>query len=94
MPDSDRPVSYQLVFTRQARRDAKTLKHSTLLPKAKIILEELARDPFHSPQPYEALVGDLSGAYSRRLNAQHRIVYQVLSETHVVKVLRLWTHYD
>jgi len=87
-------MSYELVYTRQAKTDAKKLKGTPLAAKAKQLLELIARDPFADPPPFEALVGDLKGAYSRRINIQHRLVYQVLETEKVVKVLRLWTHYD
>jgi Txe/YoeB family toxin of toxin-antitoxin system len=89
-------VSWRVLYTRQAQKDARKLAAAApaLRAKAEKLLELLAEDPFRQPPPYEALVGDLRGAYSRRLNIQHRLVYQVLSEEGVVKVLRLWTHYD
>lgn len=87
-------MSYELVYTRQAKTDARKLKGTPLAPKAKSLLELIARDPFADPPPFEALVGDLKGAYSRRINIQHRLVYQVLEAEKIVKVLRLWTHYD
>jgi toxin YoeB len=87
-------VSYQVVFTRQARRDARKLKGTPLADKARELLALIADDPFASPPPYEALVGRLTGAFSRRINIQHRLVYQVLREERIVKVLRLWTHYE
>jgi toxin YoeB len=87
-------VSWRLVYTRQAQRDAKKLAASGLRPKAEILLELLTRNPFEDPPPFEKLLGDLSGAYSRRINIQHRLVYQVLPEIHTVKVLRMWTHYE
>jgi len=87
-------VSYQLVYTSQAQKDAKKLKRSPLVEKGKKLLEIIAETPFQKPPPYESLVGDLSGAYSRRINIQHRLVYQVLEEEKVVKVLRMWTHYE
>jgi len=87
-------MSYELVYTRQAKTDAKKLKGTPLAAKAKQLLELIARDPFADPPPFEALVGDLKGAYSRRINIQHRLVYQALEAEKVVKVLRLWTHYD
>lgn len=87
-------MRYSLVFTKQAQRDAKKLASSGLKPKAQILLEILADDPFRRPPPYERLIGDLAGAYSRRINIQHRLVYQVLKTERIVKVLRLWTHYD
>lgn len=89
-------MSWRVLYTRQAQKDARKLAAAApaLRAKAEKLLELLAEDPFRQPPPYEALVGDLRGAYSRRLNIQHRLVYQVLSEEGVVKVLRLWTHYD
>ena len=87
-------VSWRLVYTKQAQKDAKKLASSGLKPKAQELLDILAKDPFQKPPPFEKLVGDLSGAYSRRINIQHRLVYQVLEEDRVVKVLRLWSHYE
>lgn len=87
-------MSYELAFTRQAKKDAKKLKGTPLAAKAKELLEIIRLDPFANPPPFEALVGDLKGAFSRRLNIQHRLVYQVLEDEKVVKVLRLWSHYD
>tara|TARA_Y100000592_G_C5418200_1_gene291750 strand:+ start:379 stop:639 length:261 start_codon:yes stop_codon:yes gene_type:complete len=85
---------WELYFTKQAQKDARKLASSGLKPKAQDLLEILKKDPFTSPPPYEKLIGDLSGAYSRRINIQHRLVYQVLEKEHAVKVLRLWTHYE
>lgn len=87
-------VAWQLLYTRQAQKDAKKLSASGLRPKAEALLSILAKNPFQNPPPFEKLVGDLAGAYSRRINIQHRLVYQVLSESRTVKVLRLWTHYE
>ena len=87
-------VTWRLVYTRQAQRDAKKLAASGLRAKAETLLEILARDPFADPPPFEKLLGDLSGAYSRRINIQHRLVYQVLSKIKTVKILRMWTHYE
>lgn len=87
-------MSYELAFTRQAKKDAKKLKGAPLAAKAKELLEIIRHDPFANPPPFEALVGDLRGAFSRRLNIQHRLVYQVIEDRKIVKVLRLWTHYD
>lgn len=87
-------VSWKLVYTKQAQKDAKKLSSSGLRPNAERLLAVLAADPFKVPPPYEALVGNLKGAFSRRINIQHRLVYQVLSDEHVVKVLRMWTHYE
>jgi Txe/YoeB family toxin of toxin-antitoxin system len=87
-------VSWRLVYTRQAQRDAKKLAASGLRPKAEVLLEVLAKDPFQDPPPFEKLLGDLAGAYSRRINIHHRLVYQVLTEMRTVKVIRMWTHYE
>jgi toxin YoeB len=87
-------VSWRLLNTRPASRDARRLAAAGLKPKAQTLLDVLKDDPFHSPPPYEKLVGDLQGAFSRRINIQHRLVYQVLADEHVVKVLRMWTHYE
>jgi Txe/YoeB family toxin of toxin-antitoxin system len=87
-------VSWDLVFTKQAQKDAKKLSSAGLRPKAEALLEVLRKNPFQNPPPYEKLVGDLAGAYSRRINIQHRLVYQVLPEIKTVKVIRLWTHYE
>ena len=85
---------WTLHFTKQAQEDGKKLKAAGLKGKAESLLEILKIDPFQAPPPYEKLVGDLAGAYSRRINIQHRLVYQVIEEEHAVKVLRLWTHYE
>jgi Txe/YoeB family toxin of toxin-antitoxin system len=85
---------WQLFFTKQAQKDARKLSASGLKPKAEALLAVLAEDPFQTPPPFEKLLGDLAGAYSRRINIQHRLVYQVLADQQAVKVLRLWTHYD
>lgn len=87
-------MSYTLVYTKQAKKDAKKLKGTPLAKKAKELLALISRDPFEEPPSFEALVGDLKGAYSRRINIQHRLVYQVYEEKRIVKVLRLWTHYE
>lgn len=87
-------MSYELVFTRQAKKDAKKLKGTPLAARAKELLELIRRDPFSAPPSFEALLGDLRGAYSRRINVQHRLVYQVMEKERVVKILRLWTHYE
>lgn len=87
-------VSWTLVYTTQAQMDAKKLKASGLKPQAEALLKILSEDPFRRPPPFETLVGDLKGAYSRRINIQHRLVYQVLAEINTVKVLRLWSHYE
>ena len=85
---------WRLVYTKQAQKDAKRLASSGLRPQAEAVLEILASNPFQTPPPYEELVGDLRGAYSRRINIQHRLVYQVLKGPRIVKVLRMWTHYE
>ena len=87
-------VAWQLVFTKQAQKDAKKISHSGLKPQAERILEILQENPYKKPPPYEKLIGDLSGAYSRRINIQHRLVYQVLDDIKTVKVIRMWTHYE
>jgi toxin YoeB len=87
-------VTWKLVYTRQAQKDAKKLAASGLKPKAQELLALIAEDPYRKPPPFEKLVGDLAGACSRRINIQHRLVYQVLEEKRVVKVLRLWSHYE
>ena len=87
-------VSWRLVYTKQAQRDAKKLSSSGMKPKAEELLVIIAENPYHKPPPFEKLVGDLTGAYSRRINIQHRLVYQVLDEDRVVKVLRMWSHYE
>ena len=87
-------MSYKLVYTHQARKDAKKLKGSHIAKKAKKLLLLIQESPFADPSPYEALVGDLQGAYSRRLNIQHRLVYEVFENEQVIKILRLWSHYE
>ena len=87
-------MTWRLVYTKQAQKDAKKLARSGLKPKAQKLLTLISEDPYRKPPPYETLVGDLAGAYSRRINIQHRLVYQVLEGERVVKVLRLWSHYD
>jgi Txe/YoeB family toxin of toxin-antitoxin system len=87
-------VNWELYYTKQAQKDAKKLAASNLRPKAEALLEILKGNPFQSPPPFEKLVADLSGAYSRRINIQHRLVYQVLAEKKIVKVLRMWSHYE
>ena len=87
-------MSWKIVFTKQAQKDAKKLSSSNLRGKTQVILDILKLNPYQNPPPYEKLVGDLAGAYSRRINIQHRIVYQVLNKQKTVKVLRMWTHYE
>ena len=87
-------MSWRIVFTKQAQKDARRLASTGLQPKAEQLLAILRSNPYQTPPPYEKLIGDLAGAYSRRINIQHRLVYQVLEEEQVVKVLRMWTHYE
>ena len=87
-------VTWKLIYTSQAQKDAKKLSRSGLKSKARDLLDILSKHPFANPPPYEKLVGDLSGAYSRRINIQHRLVYQVYEDEHIVKVIRMWTHYE
>ena len=87
-------VSWELFYTKQAKKDAKKLAAAGLKKKAQQLLEILKNDPFKNPPHFEKLVGDLSGAYSRRINIQHRLIYQVLTTEKQVKVLRMWTHYE
>lgn len=94
MRDRPQVVTWRLVYTRQAQRDARKLTGAGLRPKAETLLEILAQDPFRTPPPFEKLLGDLEGAYSRRINIHHRLVYQVLPEIRTVKIIRLGTHYE
>lgn len=87
-------VNWQLVFTKQALKDAKKIKASGLKSKVEELFNVLQNDPFQNPPRFEKLVGDLTGAYSRRINIQHRLVYQVLDEIKTVKIIRMWTHYE
>ena len=87
-------VSWKLVYTKQAQRDAKKLSSAGIRSKAEVILEILKKNPFQVPPPFEKLVGDLEGAYSRRINIQHRIVYQIIKRYKTIKVIRMWTHYE
>ncbi|PVY78442.1 Txe/YoeB family toxin of toxin-antitoxin system [Tamilnaduibacter salinus] len=87
-------MTWKLVYTKQAQKDAKKLSSSGLKPNAQELLALIAEDPYLKPPPFEKLIGDLAGAYSRRINIQHRLVYQVLEDERVVKVLRLWSHYE
>jgi Txe/YoeB family toxin of toxin-antitoxin system len=82
------------VFTRQARKDAQKVAASGLRTNVERLLQVLREDPWRRPPPFEKLIGDLTGAFSRRINIQHRLVYQILEREHVVKVLRMWTHYE
>ncbi len=87
-------MSWELYYTKQAQKDAKKLNQSGLKQKVKDLLEIITKHPYQTPPPYEKLVGDLSGAYSRRINIQHRLVYQVLEKENAIKILRMWTHYE
>jgi toxin YoeB len=87
-------VSWRLVFTKQAKKDAKKIAQSGFKPQANRLLELLKEDPCRNPPPYEKLMGDLSGAYTRRINIQHRLIYQILRDIHTVKIIRMWTHYE
>ncbi len=87
-------MSWELLYTKQAQKDAKKLSASGLKKKAQVLLEVIKEDPCQIPPPYEKLVGNLSGAYSRRINIQHRLVYQIYEEEHAIKIIRLWTHYE
>ncbi len=87
-------MTWKLVYTRQAQKDAKKLASRGLKPKAQELLALIAEDPYRKPPPFEKLMGDVAGAYSRRINIQHRLVYQVLEDERVVKVLRLWSYYE
>jgi len=87
-------VSWSIVYTKQAQKDARKIASSNLKSQAQRLLDLIARNPFQNPPPYEKLVGDLAGAYSRRINIQHRLVYQVYAAEHIVKILRMWTHYE
>jgi toxin YoeB len=87
-------VTWQVVFSKHAVKDAKKLAAAGLKPKAQTLLDLLAADPFRNPPPYEKLLGDLAGAYSRRITIQHRLVYEVFPKERIVRVLRMWTHYE
>jgi len=87
-------VSWELFYTKQAQKDAKKLSASNLKKKAQKILDIIKENPYQKPPPYEKLIGDLIGAYSRRINIQHRVVYQVYEDEQAVKIIRLWTHYE
>ena len=87
-------VSWRIVFTKQARKDAKKISASRLRPKVEALLDILQEDPYQTPPPYERLIGDLKGAYSRRINIQHRLVYEILDNDRTIKIIRMWTHYE
>ena len=86
-------MSWKLVFTKQAQKDAQKLKNVGLKDRGQKLLDVLRKNPFENPPPYEKLVGDLAGAYSRRINIQYRLVYQVYQEEKIIKIIRFWTHY-
>ena len=87
-------MSWKIVFTKQAQKDARKLASAGLKRKAEDLLEVMQVDPFQTPPSFEKLVGDLAGAYSRRINIQHRLVYQILANERIVKIIRMWTHYE
>ena len=87
-------MTWRIVFTKKAAKDTKKLSVAGLRAKAEKLLDILRENPYQNPPPYEKLVGDLSGAYSRRINIQHRLVYQILEEERTVKIIRMWTHYE
>jgi len=87
-------VSWRLVYTKAAQKDARSLAAAGMKARAQSLLDVLAEDPYQTPPSYEKLVGDLAGAYSRRINITHRLVYQILEDEHAVKVLRMWSHYE
>ena len=87
-------MTWRIVYTKQAQKDAQNLAAAGLQKNAQLLLDLLAQNPYQTPPRYEKLVGDLSGALNRRINIQHRLVYQVLKETRTVKILRMWTHYE
>jgi len=87
-------VSWSLVYTKQAQKDARRIASSNLKSQAQRLLDIIARNPFQNPPPYEKLIADLAGAYSRRINIQHRLVYQVYEAERTIKVVRMWTHYE
>lgn len=87
-------MNWSIVYTKQAQKDAKKITSSNLRPQAQRLLDVIAKNPFQNPPPYEKLIGDLAGAYSRRINIQHRLVYQVFEAKRTIKVVRMWTHYE
>jgi len=87
-------VTWRVVFTKQAQKDAKKISASGLKQKAEALINILRKNPYQFPPPFEKLIGDLSGAYSRRINIRHRIVYQIMNEEKIVKIIRMWTHYE
>jgi toxin YoeB len=93
-PNDSQGIIWKLVYTKQAQKDAKKLASSNLKGKAEELLTIIAKNPFQNPPSYEKLVGDLLGAYSRRINIQHRLVYEVIEAEQTVKIIRMWTHYE
>ncbi len=87
-------VTYKLIYTKQAQKDAKKLASAGLKEKAQLLLKTISKNPYQTPPPYEKLVGNLSGAYSRRINIQHRLVYEVIEDQQTMKIIRMWTHYE
>lgn len=87
-------MNWRIYYTKAAQKDARKLSAAGLKPKALTLIQILERDPYQTPPPFEKLVGDLSGAYSRRINIHHRLVYQILDDERIVKILRMWTHYE
>ena len=87
-------VSWQIVFTKQAQKDARKISSAGLRSNTQQLLDILRENPYQTPPPFEKLIGDLSGAYSRRINIQHRLVYQIIDDKRIVKVIRMWTHYE
>jgi len=87
-------VSWRVVFTKQAQKDAKKLSASALKQKAEALINILRENPYQVPPPFEKLMGDLDGAYSRRINIQHRLIYQILNKEKIIKIVRMWTHYE
>jgi toxin YoeB len=94
MQRETRMVKWKIVYTRQAQKDARKIAAAGLRPKAEKLIEVLSRNPYQTPPTFEKMLGDLSGAYSRRINIQHRLVYQILEEERIVKVIRMWTHFE
>ena len=87
-------MSWEVLYTKQAQKDAKKIASAGLKKKTKDLIKIIEENPYQNPPPYEKLIGDLSGSYSRRINIQHRLVYQIYEKAHMVKVIRLWTHYE
>ena len=87
-------MNWKIIYTKQAQKDAKKITASGLKPKTEKLMNILQSNPFQTPPPYEKLIGDLSGAYSRRINIRHRVVYQINKDMKIVKIIRMWTHYE